>query len=82
MTRRNVVIVLKERDLQEFFRAVLDRDGELALKFLDEVVRPRVERELGRPHCRPAFEMTGPDLSAIAPPPLPQTRPGQENEDA
>ena len=77
-----VHVVLKERDLQEFFRAVLDRDADAALTFLDVVVRPRVEKELGRPHCRPAFEMTGPDTSAIAPPPLPQTPPGQEAEDA
>ncbi len=53
---RKVTITLAEQDIQWVEQAVLDDDAESALEFLREVVKPRMDKVLNRPHCKPVFE--------------------------
>jgi len=66
---KKVVICLNQENLQAVERAVLDRDAQAALDFLTRVIKPRIDAELNKPHCRPVFEMTrGTDLRITGPP--------------
>jgi len=57
VAERKVVVALSGADVQAVEQAVLDRDGESALDFLVRVVKPRIDAELGKGHCRPVFEL-------------------------
>ena len=68
MAGRKVIITLQEEDIQTVERATLDGDEALALGFLTKVVKPQVDAELNRGHCRPVFEWGN---SSIKKPPGP-----------
>jgi hypothetical protein len=59
MTVPSVVVRLEPREVLELERVTLDEDAEGALRFLTEVLSPKVEEVLGRGHCRPTFEWGG-----------------------
>lgn len=66
---REVTITLAEQEIQWVEQAVLDGDGESALEFLREVVKPRMDEVLNRPGCKPVFEWdTGEELRPTGPP--------------
>jgi len=56
MTKRKATITLGEEDIQLLEQAVLDDDVEAAMEFLRHVIKPRVDKVLNRPHCKPVFE--------------------------
>lgn len=57
MPERKIVITLSENDVQSVEQAVLDRDGEAALDFLIQVLKPRIGTALVKGRCKPDFEM-------------------------
>ena len=59
MTLLPVVVRLEPKEVLELERLTLDEDAHGALRFLAEVLSPRVEEVLGRGHCRPTFEWGG-----------------------
>ena len=66
---RRATVALTEQEIQWVEQAVLDRDGESALAFLREFLKPRVDAVLDRPGCKPAFEwQTGEELRPKGPP--------------
>jgi len=58
---RKVTVTLTEREIQWVEQAVLDNDARAALEFLRDVIKPRIDKVVNRPHCRPVFEW-GTDL--------------------
>lgn len=69
MPERKATITMGEEDIQVLEQAVLDDDAEAALGFLREVVKPRVDKVLNRPHCKPVFEWDrGEELPPSGPP--------------
>ncbi len=66
---RKVTVTLAEQEIQWVEQAVLDGDGESALEFLREVVKPRMDQVLNRTGCKPVFEWgTDLDFRPSAPP--------------
>lgn len=63
----SVVVRLEPKEVLELERVTLDGDAEGALRFVTEVLSPRVEEVLGRGHCRPTFEWGGQDLTPAGP---------------
>jgi hypothetical protein len=57
MPNRQAVIRLTETEIQAMEQAILDRDANSALDFLDRVIAPHVEEAIGRPRCKPVFEL-------------------------
>lgn len=53
---RKATITLVAQEIQWVEQAVLDGDGESALEFLRQVVKPRMDEVLNRPGCKPVFE--------------------------
>jgi len=68
MPERVAVIRLEERDIQDLEQAVLDRDAQAALEFIEKIVKPRVDEVLKRGHCKPVFEWGGETPRPAAPP--------------
>jgi len=71
MPDRVAVVRLEERDIQDLEQAVLDRDAQAALEFIEKIVKPRVDEVLKRGHCKPVFEWgsgTGPPVGPPAQP--------------
>jgi len=56
MPEREIAIRLKEPEIQMIEQAILDRDAESALEFLEKVVKPQMDSQLHRHQCRPPFE--------------------------
>jgi len=71
MPERKIVLVLDEIEIQALERAIMDADSKTALEFLKKVLKPKVEKELSRGHCRPFFELAkgGGDV-IVQPPPV------------
>jgi hypothetical protein len=67
MTLGPVVVRLEPKEVLELERLTLDKDADGALRFLTEVLSPKVEEVLGRGHCRPTFEWGGEDLTPSGP---------------
>ena len=66
---RKVTVTLTEREIQLVEQAVLDGDAQAALEFLSEVLKPRMDAVLNRPHCKPTFEWgTDMDFRPSGPP--------------
>jgi len=71
MPERRIVLVLDEIEMQALERAVMDADSQAALGFLRKVLKPKVEKELSRGHCRPFFELDkGGGEVIVRPPPV------------
>ena len=67
MTVPSVVVRLEPKEVLELRRVTIDEDARGALRFLTEVLAPKVEAVLGRGHCRPTFEWGGQDLTPSGP---------------
>jgi hypothetical protein len=67
MTVPSVVVRLEPGEVLELEQLTLDGDAGGALRFLTEVLAPRVEEVLGRGNCRPTFEWGGQDLTPSGP---------------
>ena len=65
-----VVIVLAQREIQRVEQITLDEDAAEALAFVKEIVKPKVDEELGKGHCKPVFEWGGNVPDVVKPPPL------------
>jgi len=71
MPERRIVLVLDEIEVQDLERALMDADSQAALEFLRKVLKPKVEKELSRGHCRPFFELDkGGGEVIVRPPPV------------
>ena len=69
MPERKGIIVLGEREIQMVEATVLDGNGGSVLAFLQGVLKPAMDKELNRAHCKPTFEWeTGEDLRPSVPP--------------
>ena len=66
MTVPSVVVRLEPKEVLELERVTLDEDAGGALRFLTEVLAPKVEKA-ARGHCRPTFEWGGQDLTPSGP---------------
>jgi len=61
MPERRIVLVLDEIEVQDIERALMDA----------KVLKPKVEKELSRGHCRPFFELDkGGGEVIVRPPPV------------
>jgi hypothetical protein len=65
---RKVVVTLGERELQALEQGDLDGDGDAALDWIRTVVKPQVEAQLTRGHCRPVFEWGKTPPESVQPP--------------
>lgn len=66
---RMVTATLTEREIQWVEQAVLDGDGESALEFLREFLKPHLDEVLNRHGCKPAFEWDTPEDPRTTGPP-------------
>ena len=71
MAERRAVVSLGEPEIQAVEQVVLDDDREAALDFVKTIVRPQIDAQLNRGHCRPVFEWgkAGPPVTGPSGPP-------------
>lgn len=69
MTKK-VTILFEEEQLQRVEQAVIDKDAPAALRFLIEVVKPQIDAQLNKGHCKPVFEWGGNVPDRVHPPPI------------
>jgi len=72
MPEHKGVIVLGEQEIQRNEGFVLGSNADSALEFLQQVLKPAMDKQLNRAHCKPTFEWeTGEDLRPNGPPESP-----------
>ena len=76
---KKVTILLEEAELQRVEQAVIDEDAVAALKLLAEVVKPQIDAQLQKGHCRPVFEWGSNVPDRIQPPPIRETNRGKKS---
>jgi len=69
MQKQKIVITLHAGELQDVERIVADRDGTLAIQFVTNVIKPKVDAARDKGHCKPIFEWHRGQPEKIQPPP-------------
>jgi hypothetical protein len=64
---RKVVVTLGEREIQGLEQAILDEDRDAAMEWVRTVVKPQVDAQLTRGHCKPVFEWGQTPPEAVRP---------------